>query len=68
MFDFFAGRIENRYPPAGKVNVALVVNGHTVGAHRAEKLFVRELSVFIYFIYIRFSVTEVGYIKQFAVG
>ena len=30
MFDLFAGRVEDRYPPAGKVNVALVVDCHAV--------------------------------------
>ena len=50
MLDFFAFRIKDCHPPASKVNVAFVVDGHTVRSHRAEELFIRELAVFVYFI------------------
>ncbi|MBA7648465.1 hypothetical protein ES703_56251 [subsurface metagenome] len=67
-FNFFAVFVVNGYYSRCQVNVALVVNSHTVGTFRSEKLFVRQCPIAIDFVRKGLFPAVVGNVKQLAIG
>ena len=65
---FFTVRIKHRYAFPRQINIALVIDSHTVRTHRAKQLLVGQHCVFVDIVSISLLVADVGDVQMFTIG
>ena len=63
-----AFRTEHRHSPSGEVDVAITVNGHTIGPHLAKETFAKQLTILRNIVGIGFAATNISHIQCGSVG
>jgi len=63
----FPGLVENRYAIAREIDVAFIVDRHTIRSHGTEELFIGQIAVFLDTIGVGFSSLDIRYVEGLSV-